>query len=294
MSKILVLGADGFLGNRFFDFQQKKFKLLGTSRKTHSFESSGFVYFEATNFTSISEILETLRPRIVLNCIAATNVDSCEQNAQNCNLVNTIFPSHLASYTYKLGIKLIHLSTDHYQSDLNEPRTEFTKVRAVNNYGRSKLDAELLIKKENRDALIIRTNFFGYELGNKNMMLLSNIKHKLDSGLNFIGFTDSIFSPVSVNVLILLIYRLIEIDAKGIINISSNEAVSKLRFAQLVAAGLNLPVERIKPQSISSAGLFSKRPNYLALDNSLLKEILNVEMTSLDAMIMDELKLFSS
>ena len=92
----------------------------------------------------------------------------------------------------------------------------------------------------------------------------------------------------------MLIYRLIEIDAKGIINISSNEAVSKLRFAQLVAAGLNLPLERIKPQSVSSAGLFSKRPNYLALDNSLLKEILNVEMTSLDAMIMDELKLFSS
>ena len=293
MSKILVLGADGFLGNRFFDFQQKKFKLLGTSRKKLPFESSSFVYFEAADFNSISEILETFRPRIVLNCIA-TNVDSCELNAQNCNLVNTIFPSHLASYTYKLGIKLIHLSTDHYQSDLNEPRTEFTKVRAVNNYGRSKLDAELLIKKENRDALIIRTNFFGYELGNKNMMLLSNIKHKLDSGLNFIGFTDSIFSPVSVNVLILLIYRLIEIDAKGIINISSNEAVSKLRFAQLVAAGLNLPVERIKPQSISSAGLFSKRPNYLALDNSLLKEILNVEMTSLDAMIIDELKLFSS
>ena len=293
MSKILVLGADGFLGNRFFDFQQKKFKLLGTSRKKLPFESSSFVYFEAADFNSISEILETFRPRIVLNCIA-TNVDSCELNAQNCNLVNTIFPSHLASYTYKLGIKLIHLSTDHYQSDLNEPRTEFTKVRAVNNYGRSKLDAELLIKKENRDALIIRTNFFGYELGNKNMMLLSNIKHKLDSGLNFIGFTDSIFSPVSVNVLILLIYRLIEIDAKGIINISSNEAVSKLRFAQLVAAGLNLPVERIKPQSMSSAGLFSKRPNYLALDNSLLKEILNVEMTSLDAMIIDELKLFSS
>ena len=293
MSKILVLGADGFLGNRFFDFQQKKFKLLGTSRKKLPFESSSFVYFEAADFNSISEILETFRPRIVLNCIA-TNVDSCELNAQNCNLVNTIFPSHLASYTYKLGIKLIHLSTDHYQSDLNEPRTEFTKVRAVNNYGRSKLDAELLIKKENRDELIIRTNFFGYELGNKNMMLLSNIKHKLDSGLNFIGFTDSIFSPVSVNVLILLIYRLIEIDAKGIINISSNEAVSKLRFAQLVAAGLNLPVERIKPQSISSAGLFSKRPNYLALDNSLLKEILNVEMTSLDAMIIDELKLFSS
>ena len=293
MSKILVLGADGFLGNRFFDFQQKKFKLLGTSRKKLPFESSSFVYFEAADFNSISEILETFRPRIVLNCIA-TNVDSCELNAQNCNLVNTIFPSHLASYTYKLGIKLIHLSTDHYQSDLNEPRTEFTQVRAVNNYGKSKLDAELLIQKENKDALIIRTSFFGYELGNKNMMLLSNIKYKLDSGLNFIGFTDSIFSPVSVNVLILLIYRLIEIDAKGIINISSNEAVSKLRFAQLVAAGLNLPVERIKPQSISSAGLFSKRPNYLALDNSLLKEILNVEMTSLDAMIIDELKLFSS
>ena len=292
MNSILVLGVDGFLGNRFFHFAHENYNVFGTSRRPSTVNGYKVIYFDANNVETIAEILDKFRPKVVINCIAITDVDFCEKNAEICNILNNLLPSHLAFYTNQMGIKLIHISTDHFQSELNEPRTEFTKVWAVNNYGKTKSDAENNIMAKDRDALIIRTNFFGFEANHKKVKLLSNIKKRLETGSSFTGFTDVVFSPVSINSLIPIIYKLIEADVKGIINISCNESVSKFRFAQLVAIALNISLEKVIPESIFSHSLLSKRPNYLALDNLNLRRTLGLEIATLDAMIADELKLY--
>jgi len=294
MNSILVLGIDGFLGNRFFRFTHDKYNVLGTSRRSSTVDGYKVIYFDAINIEAIAEILEKYRPNVVINCIAIADVDFCEKNVQSCNTLNNLLPSHLAFYTNQMGIKLIHISTDHFQSESNEPRTEFTKVWAVNNYGKTKIDAENNVMAKDRNALIIRTNFFGFEANHENVKLLSNIKKRLESGSSFTGFTDVVFSPVSINTLIPLIYKLIEVDVKGIVNISCNEPVSKFQFAQLVAIALNVSLEKVVPGSIFSHSLLSKRPNYLALDNLNLRRTLNLEVVPLDAMIADELNLYDN
>jgi len=294
MNSILVLGVDGFLGNRLFHFVHEKYNVLGTSRRPSTVDGYKVIYFDANNVDAIAKILEKYQPSVVINCIAITDVDFCEKNVESCNVLNNLLPSHLAFYTNQMGIKLIHISTDHFQSELNEPRTEFTKVWAVNNYGKTKFDAENNIMAKDRDALIIRTNFFGFEANDKKVKLLSHIKERLESGLNFTGFTDVVFSPVSINTLIPLIYKLIEVDVKGIINISCTESVSKFQFAQSVAIALNISLKKVIPESIFSHNLLSKRPNYLALDNLNLRRTLDSEIATLDAMIADELKLYDN
>lgn len=292
MNRILVLGVDGFLGKRFFHFTNDKYNMLGTSRRPSVVDDYKVIYFDATNVDAVAEILEKYQPSVVINCIAQTDVDFCEKNIESCNILNNYLPSYLAFYTNKMQIKLIHISTDHFQSQLNEPRTEYTQVWGVNNYGKSKLNAESNIMAKDKNALIIRTNFFGFEANHKKVKLLSNIKERLENGSNFTGFTDVIFSPVSINALIPIIHKLIEVNAKGIINISCNESVSKFRFAQLVAIALNISIEKVIPERIFSHRHLSNRPNYLALDNSNLRRTLGLEILSLDAMIADEVKLY--
>lgn len=284
-----MLGKDSFLGNRFFNFVNYNFNVLGTSRNTSTIDGYRVIYFDAYNSNSIFQILNEFQPNVVLNCVAITDVDYCEQNEEKCNQINNLLPSTLAYYTDLLGIKLVHISTDHYQSELNVPRTESSKVWAVNNYGKSKIEAENNIMLLNKDALIIRTNFFGFESNHKNTKLLSTVKSHLERGTVFPGFIDVVFSPVSINLLIQLIYKLIENNQKGIINVACNEAISKFKFAQLVAAALNISIENIVPERMSLQNHLSKRPNYLALDNFYLRQTLRTEITSLDAMIVDEL-----
>lgn len=290
MNKVMVLGADGFLGRRLLSIERLGVQLQGTSRKVR--EDLNLFFFDAGEINSIFNLLRINKPNIVINCIGYTNVDLCEIYSDSARRINTTFPTNLALITNQLGIKLVHISTDHYKSKDDNPRTESTEVWAINEYGNTKIKAEEEIKKVNDDALIIRTNFFGYESNGGSVKLLSTIKRVLESESDFTGFSDVYFSPVSIGELIEALFNLIEINASGIINIASNEAISKYEFAKLVARCLQIPESKILSTSIFKSNLVSPRPNYLALDNSLYKKMVDLNVKAIDAMITDELRLY--
>ena len=290
MDKVMVLGADGFLGKRLFSTERLNVYMQRTSRKVK--DGQNLFFLEAKDVNSIYNLLKNSKPNIIINCIGYTDVDLCEIDFGYAKKINTIFPTELASITCEMGIKLVHISTDHFKSKDDKPRTESTEVWAVNEYGKTKFEAEEEIKKANDNALIIRTNFFGYESNGGIVKLLSTIKNCLESGADFTGFSDVSFSPVSIGELIDALFNLIEVNASGIINIASNEIVSKFEFAKLVARCLQIPESKILPTSISKSNLTSPRPNYLALDNSLYKKMVNLNMKDIDAMITDELRLY--
>ena len=290
MNKVMVLGADGFLGKRLLSIERSGVHLQGTSRKVR--EDLNLFFFDAEDIDSIYNLLRNNKPNIVINCIGYTNADLAEIDSGYAKNINTAFPTNLASITNQMGIKLVHISTDHYKSKDDKPRTESTEVWAINEYGNTKIKAEEEIKKVNDNALIIRTNFFGYESNSSSVKLMSTIKKCLESEANFTGFSDVYFSPVSIGELIEALFNLIEINASGIINIASNEVISKFEFAKLVARCLQIPENKIIPTSISKSNLTSPRPNYLALDNSLYKKMVNLNIKDIDAMIADELRLY--
>ena len=290
MNKVMVLGAGGFLGKRLLSIERSGVHLQGTSRKVR--EDLNLFFFDAEDIDSIYNLLRNNKPNIVINCIGYTNVDLCEIDSGYAKNINTVFPTNLASITNQMGIKLVHISTDHYKSKDDKPRTESTEVWAINEYGNTKIKAEEEIKKVNDNALIIRTNFFGYESNGSIVKLMSTIKKCLESEANFTGFSDVYFSPVSIRELIEALFNLIEINASGIINIASNEVISKFEFAKLIARCLQIPENKIIPTSIFKSNLTSPRPNYLALDNSSYKKMVNLNIKDIDAMIADELRLY--
>jgi dTDP-4-dehydrorhamnose reductase len=290
MDKVLVLGADGFLGKRLLSMESAGVLLQGTSREVK--ENRSVFFFDAEDIKSIYTLLKNIEPKIVINCIGYTNVDLCEKNSGYAKNINAIFPTELASVTNEMGIKLVHISTDHYRSKDDKPRTESTEVWAANVYGKTKIEAEEQVRRVNESALIIRTNFIGYESNGGNMKLLAIIKNSLETKTGFTGFSDVYFSPVSIRELIDALFNLIAINASGIVNIASNEVISKFEFAKLVARCLHIPESKILPTSISKSSLTTSRPNYLALDNSLYKKMVNLNIKDIDAMIMDELRLY--
>jgi dTDP-4-dehydrorhamnose reductase len=290
MDKVLVLGADGFLGKRLLSMESAGVLLQGTSREVK--ENRSVFFFDAEDIKSIYTLLKNIKPKIVINCIGYTNVDLCEKNSGYAKNINAIFPTELASVTNEMGIKLVHISTDHYRSKDDKPRTESTEVWAANVYGKTKIEAEEQVRRVNESALIIRTNFIGYESNGGNMKLLATIKNSLETKTGFSGFSDVYFSPVSIRELIDALFNLIAINASGIVNIASNEVISKFEFAKLVARCLHIPESKILPTSISKSSLTTSRPNYLALDNSLYKKMVNLNIKDIDAMIMDELRLY--
>jgi len=95
---------------------------------------------------------------VVINAAAYTAVDDAETDRDAAFAVNADGPGNLAIAAERLGLGLIHLSTDYvFPGDGTEPYrpTDPTGPRSV--YGASKLAGELRVRQACPDALVVRT-----------------------------------------------------------------------------------------------------------------------------------------
>ena len=86
----------------------------------------------------------------------------------------------LSKICKKKNVKFIHISTDHLYSKLIPFKNEKIKCNPINVYAKQKLMAEKGVLLNNKNALVLRTNFFGHYKNNtksiKNLIL--NLKNK--------------------------------------------------------------------------------------------------------------------
>jgi dTDP-4-dehydrorhamnose reductase len=103
------------------------------------------------------------------------------------------------------------------------------------------------------------------------------------------SYSDVRFTPVSTKTLILYLNKLLELDFSGLVNVSSNEVISKYDFHQAVLDCLNISKDSHRPFSIDNIKLRALRPKYMALDNRKLVEITRINTPSIYDMIMEEI-----
>jgi len=106
---ILVVGANGMLG-------QDLMGLLGERGRGVDLPD-----IDITDMVSVQQVLTALKPKVVINCAAYTDVDGCESNTETAMQVNGEGVAFLALVTREIGAKLVQVSTT----------TSLTAVRAV-------------------------------------------------------------------------------------------------------------------------------------------------------------------
>lgn len=221
---------------------------------------------------------------MLINCIALTNIKDCEINREKALNLNVKLPNYIASITSKFDVKYVQISTDHFLTPETRPIKETDTVATVNIYGETKLACEELLKSKYTDVIIARTNFFGQDSIRKNSLcdwVISNLQNRV----RVTGFINIAFNPVSIRFLAESITSLVINDFSGLINISSNECISKYDFLRKIALQLKLPEDLIQPSKYLPQINGLKRSNYMCLDNSLLKEITKIQVPTLDDMI---------
>ena len=128
-------------------------------------------------------MLTTLKPHVVINCAAYTDVDGCETNVDTAMQVNGEGVAFLAMVSREIGAKLVQVSTDYvFDGSKGSPYVEDDLPRPLSVYGESKLAGELNAAF-NPDHLIVRTQWL-YGLHGKNfvetMLRLAPEKDQLD------------------------------------------------------------------------------------------------------------------
>jgi dTDP-4-dehydrorhamnose reductase len=285
MKKILVLGASGSLGSRVY---QSIGNSYGTFFSYSPIDKPNLCYLDALNLNKFDELLNEIRPDVVINCIGFTNVDDCEKYPEKSWIINCKLPVDISEICKVNDVKFVHISTDHYLNTSNVKLLETDIISLVNQYSYAKFYAEKMIMAGNQNAIVIRTNFFHFNLENPISFLdklIINSRNKVITK----SYNDVWFTPISTKTLILYLNKLLELNFSGLINVSSNEVMSKYEFHQTVLNYLSISKDLHMPLSVDDIKLRALRPKYMALNNRKLVEITGINTPSIYDMIREEI-----
>jgi dTDP-4-dehydrorhamnose reductase len=287
MRKYLVLGASGLLGARLLRFFPESH---GTFFKNRTISSKDISFLDVTDKNSFRFLLERVRPDVVINCAGITKVDLCEKFPEKCWELNSWQPLQIAQECCARKIKYVHISTDHFLNLRDVKLKESDMAVPINQYSFSKLNAELFIYLANKHSLIIRSNFFHFNLDSPKTFLDHLIVAVKREKVCY-SFSDVFFTPISTTQLATYIEELVDIDVSGVVNIVGSEVLSKFDFHNAVLKEMSALSDFHLPVLLDSVELHARRPRYMALDNSLLERLLGVKVPSIYDMIKTELQL---
>ena len=115
---------------------------------------------DLTHPDSLRAVIERVRPVVIVNAAAVTNVDQAERDPALANAVNATAPGIMAEAAVAIGALFVHYSTDYvFDGALRVPYVEDAQPNPINAYGRSKLAGEQRVADADGPHFIIRTSW---------------------------------------------------------------------------------------------------------------------------------------
>ena len=272
--KILIIGKNGQLGREFVRW------LSGgvdgwLNGKRVEVESVGSKECNITNLNQVLEVFGKAKPDIVINCAAYNLVDKAETDYISALKVNAIGTKNLAFACKKHKAHLIHYSTDYvFDGEKQGLYTEDDEPNPINQYGKSKLVGEILLKEETDDYLIFRVSWV-YGEGKNNFI------HKLlqwAKTQNYLKIACDEFSiPTSTGTIVEATAKAINVGLKGLFHLTNSGYTSRFEWARevLKLRGIN---KFVYPVSKDTFNLPAKRPGFSAMSNERLEKELNMQI----------------
>ena len=278
--RLFLAGGSGLLALNWALLCREKYDVfLGLHNRIINPPFAFTVHLPQATTQDLINTLSEISPHLVVNAAAATNVEYCELHPEVSYKVNVVFAEQIASACNQLRIPLVHISTDHLFSGVSPFATEQTQSAPLNVYGLTKAEAESRVLNVCPNALIIRTNFYGW--GTKyRSSFTDKVIQELQGGNVYTAFNDVYFTPILVSELVSAIHQLLELGAKGIFHVVGNERLSKYDFCLLLANTFCLQQSLVQPISIQDVTNLVQRPKDMSLCNLKATQMLNRSLGS--------------
>jgi dTDP-4-dehydrorhamnose reductase len=276
--RVLITGGSGLLGSNLSTIFKEDFKVYFTFNKNSiNLRDCEGVKLDLTNFEETKKLILKIKPKVIIHCAALTNVDYCEENPKEAELINSEATKNIGEISNEIKSKLIYLSTDSVFDGVKGDYSEEDKTNPLNVYGRTKLEGEEYVKDSCRDYLIVRTNIYGWNAISK-YSLAEWMLDKLEKNEEFYGFKDISFTPISVNNLGRAILEACKKDIRGLYHIAGSEKCSKFEFANTIADVFNLNKNLIKSVNSDILDFKAKRAKNMSLNTEKIQRSLETKL----------------
>jgi dTDP-4-dehydrorhamnose reductase len=284
--KILITGAEGQLGKALQIGLTDKFNILSTTRQPTQLAKNqrNVQKLDITDNENISSILKYFKPDIIINCAAYTNVDGSEINKELAHQVNVEGLQNLIQLS-DINTYLIQISSDYVFDGANGPYSEDEHTFPVNYYGKTKLEAENILRGTRRKWAIFRPNvLYSSDLfcnGNFFAWVYQSLLKKQSISV----VTDQISNPTLTQNFVNCIFQCIIMDYEGILHIGSDDYISRYEFALEIANVFDLDsnlITKIDTKSLSNTvkSYIAERPLHSGLIIDKIEKELNISTHS--------------
>lgn len=267
--RILITGANGQLGRAVNQLlkDREEYSLINTSLS----ESSAYcpIKLDITNPMGVMNLIQDVRPQVIINCAAHTQVDLCESDQERAYAINALGPKHLAEAAQAVEARLIHISTDYvFNGEKEEPYNEEDATEPKSVYGATKLAGEEFVKSICENHQIVRTAWLYGEGKNFIRTMLRLAKEGKDIRV----VSDQVGSPTSALELARALSFLMDREELGIFHAACDGVTNWYEFALEIfnMADIKVNVEPITTEDYWTA---AKRPAFSVLETKRLKEM---------------------
>jgi dTDP-4-dehydrorhamnose reductase len=291
MNKVVITGGSGLLAINWADVIHDEY-LVTLILHTRSISIPGINVEKISidSIDSIEKMVERCKPDIIINAAGITNVEECEKNPELAKKVNVDIAKNLAIVSNKYKIKFVQISTDHLFSGERQMMSEVDLVSPKNIYALTKYEAETKVQESCPDALIIRTNFYGW--GSSYRKSFSDyIIDSLRLGKEITLFDDVFFTPIFIKNLVLSVHNLINLEKRGVFNIAGDKRVTKFYFGKKIAEIFKLDSNLIRLGYLKNRQDLINRPFDMSLSNNKISHALGNKVGAFDEGIMTLKKL---
>jgi dTDP-4-dehydrorhamnose reductase len=209
---------------------------------------------DITDDAKVRTFLMDIKPAIVINAAAYTDVEGCEENRNHAFEVNGQAPGYIAEACHELDSLLVHYSTDYVFKGEKQIYIEIDHPDPINVYGASKLLGEQLIQKYHDNSLIIRTSWLFGSHGHNfvdTMLMLSRQMEEVRV------VNDQFGRPTYTNDLAVKTQKLLEKEP-GIYHVTNDGTCTWYEFARTI-------IPNAVPCSTDEFPRKATRPNYSVL-----------------------------
>lgn len=283
--RILITGGSGLLALNWALTVRAGFAVtLGLHERNITLAGVETRKLEFDSVENLLRVLEATQAQIVIHTAGLTSVEKCEADPGRARHINVDIASNVAEACARLGLPLVHISTDHLFSGQASFASESCAPEPVNVYGLTKAEAESRVLDAHPLALVVRTNFYGW--GTSYRQSFSDvIIETLRAGRELTLFDDVFYTPILTEAAALVVHELIDRQASGIFNVVGDERISKHEFGLKLAQEFKLDARLIRPGSIKARAALTRRPHDMSLSNQKTCGLLGRKLGGVEAQI---------
>ncbi len=268
MKKLLITGANGFLGWNICGLAKDRWRLFGTVY-SHQVEIPKVttIKIDLTDYSELKRLFQDVRPDAVIHTAAASDPNSCQVNPEVSYGINVEASVNIALLCSDCLIPYLYTSTDLVFDGLNAPYRESDPVSPVNVYGEHKAQAEERILKAYPQSTVCRMSLMFGLSGPVAKSFIQPILLAMREDRELRLFVDEFRTPLSAESAVAGLFLALN-KVRGIIHLGGVDRISRYDFGKLMQRIFKFENANIKSCRQDEINMPAPRPADVSLDSS--------------------------